>query len=216
MYGRTWLVAVALGGGIGCDLVGEGQDCTTEARASVTVQVTDGDGAAIDDATVTFAVDGGDELPCDAMSGGQYVCGWEAAGDFVVRVEAQGYEPWEGEATVEADACHVIGEQLVAELVPVACDESLRASIVATVVGSSGEALSDVVVTYAPEGGDDDRPCEPQADDQWVCGWEEAGAFVVTAGAAGHVSESRTVEVEADVCHVITEYVDFALEWAPD
>jgi hypothetical protein len=50
----------------------------------------------------------------------------------------------------------------------------------------------------------------------WQCGQEEAGTFVVTATAGGHTTESATVTVGTDECHVITEHVTLSLDWLPD
>ncbi len=192
--------------------------CSTEARGSVNLTVVDEAAAPIAGATATWSLGGGEAQPCDGMPDGVFVCGWEVDGDLLLRVEAEGYESAEQVVTVEADECHVLPEVLTLTLLEeqVDCTEQEVPSIEVTVAGSSGEPLDGVSVTYAPLGGDDAAPCELRSDASWICGSEEAGDFVVTAVAGGHVPESAGVTVEADECHVITETVDFLLDWGAD
>jgi hypothetical protein len=81
--------------------------CTTEARASVQIEVFDTDGAPIDEATATYTVDGGDPQDCFVALPGEVVCGFELTGAFSVTVAAPGYASATVEATVEPGECHV-------------------------------------------------------------------------------------------------------------
>ncbi len=98
-----------------------GVACTEEARSSVTVHVTDAAGTALQGATVSYTVDGGASTPCDDL-GDAFVCAYEVDGAFVIRVEADGYEPRDVEVNVgrTADDCHVESEVLDVALTPVA------------------------------------------------------------------------------------------------
>ncbi len=96
-------------------------DCTTDARASVHVIAADSSGAAVSDTSVNFSLDDGLTFaPCDEVSDGRWVCGWEIAGSFVLRAEAPGYVSVNRTVIVEADECHVIGtsETLTLEQLP--------------------------------------------------------------------------------------------------
>ncbi len=88
--------------------------CTELAAVSVTANVTDDAANAINDATVTFAVDGGAAEDCDFVADGSYSCGVEVAGDFVITATKPGFDSATASATVveDADGCHVVGESV--------------------------------------------------------------------------------------------------------
>ena len=114
------LSALALAALAGCPT---GEVCTDIAVASVTVRLQDAAGVDLSDADVSFSTDGGGTFtPCDDAIVGQWVCGWELAGAITVRAEAVGYVTAEETVTVEADSCHVLGEdlELTLEEAPVA------------------------------------------------------------------------------------------------
>jgi hypothetical protein len=189
--------------------------CDTSAYTSVVVHVSEEGGGAVD-ATVTFSVDGGEFADCMDNGDGAWACGWEQAGDITIRVEAASHTTFEETVTVEQGECHVVTQTVDAALVPVDCTMEEVPSVIATVVGSSGEELTGVVARWThPETGVV-ADCDGGVDDTWVCGAEVAGAIVVTAVADGHAEESVTVEVGEDECHVITESVEIALDWLPD
>jgi hypothetical protein len=192
--------------------------CTDLLAYSVSVQVAATDGPEPEGTTVVFHAEDGVEVPCERFNPGEWACGAEVAGELTVTVSAPGYLTFEQVVTVEADECHVIGESLDVVLEPdgLVCTDEVRPSVEVEVVGSGGEALEAVSVTYAPEGGDDAAPCVDVGGGLWQCGMEEPGTFVVTGTAAGHTTESATVTVGEDECHVITEHVTLSLDWLPD
>lgn len=97
-------------------------DCTLEARSSLAVRVEDGAGILIGDATVNASHAGGAVQACEP-SGDSYQCPfYEVAGDFVVAASRAGNEPASAAVTVGADACHVVTEQVLLVLTPVASD----------------------------------------------------------------------------------------------
>lgn len=116
---RHLLVAFALLPLAGC----AGEEpvaCTEIAIASVIVNVSTADGAdaAIE---VTYSADGVDAAVCDSFGDpGQYVCGYEVAGEVEVEVAAEGYEPQVLTVTVEEteDGCHVVTETVDVVLEP--------------------------------------------------------------------------------------------------
>jgi hypothetical protein len=64
--------------------------CTAEARVSVVVTVLDIDGSVVDDAVVTYSVDGSASEPCQASPGALYHCGRERLGHFLIAATADG------------------------------------------------------------------------------------------------------------------------------
>ena len=187
---------------------------------SVSVTVAAEDGAAIPDAVVTASLDGGEFAPCDSMgSDGAFACGMDVAGTFVVRAEAEGYDTVEQTVVVEGGECHVEAEVIALALSPVelACTEQVVPSVIATVVGASGEELTGVNVQWGYRDADmAPQPCSEQADATWQCGEEVAGDLEIYAAADGHGAPITSVLVEADECHVITEHVEIVVDWLPD
>lgn len=203
--------AAALGLAIAIGCTGEEKDCTTEAVGSVNLSVVGTDGAPIPSATAVWSVDGGDPSECEAMPNGGFVCGWEVEGSFTVTASAPGYQDSTGTVTVGADECHVIPESLEIVLDTIDCTSEVIPSVIATVSSASGADLTDVAVSWTAETAM--QPCDgPSAEGEWICGEEIPGTLTVEASADGHVTASEVVEVEADVCHVLTERVDFVLD----
>jgi hypothetical protein len=92
--------------------------CTTEARASVQIEVLGPDGAPLDEAEGAYTVDGGDPQDCLVALPGEVVCGFEVAGAFSVTVTAPGFAPRTVEADVREGECHVETAQLQVTLEP--------------------------------------------------------------------------------------------------
>jgi hypothetical protein len=209
---------ITLGGGFAC-VPTDDQACTDIAIASATVTVTDDAGAPIADATVEWSVDGVTWAACDeGGAAGAYRCGWEQAGELRIRASAAGYVAGEGDVSVPMDDqnCHVVGQSLTLTLAAdVDCTAELRPSVIATVAGASGEALTGVAVTWLRDGGEP-APCVDQGEAGWWCADELAGRFVIAASADGHGPASVTIDVGEDECHVITEAVTLTLDWLPD
>ena len=105
----------------------ESVDCSADFRSSAIVSVEDKDGAPLSEVTVTYTVDGveGEYFESMDVVGSVYI-GGEESGDFVVNLYAEipfENDPccWDvGEAvlefTIEADECHVITQELDANL----------------------------------------------------------------------------------------------------
>jgi hypothetical protein len=96
---------------------GGGTACTTEARTSVSLTVLDAEGDPVlgADASYVSAERSGD---CDEGVGGVYSCGYELAGDLTLTVLVDGAAAWSQTVTVDEDECHVITEQVTANLEP--------------------------------------------------------------------------------------------------
>lgn len=92
-------------------------ECTAMAAASVNMTVQDEASAPIADADATYSVDGAEAEPCEHMVGGDYVCGWERAGSFEIRVQREGFAEAVEQVEVKAGECHVEGVQLTVTLV---------------------------------------------------------------------------------------------------
>lgn len=90
--------------------------CTSIAVTSVVVEVSDETGALVSGADVRYEWDGV-ESPCESNLG-SYACGYENEGDTIIRVNLDGYAPYEQVVSVPADDCHVETQQLNVELTP--------------------------------------------------------------------------------------------------
>lgn len=87
------------------------------------------------------------------------------------------------------------------------CDTMAYASVQATVVASSGEAVPDAFVTV------DGEPCESFGEEAvWVCGWERSGELTIVADAQGYAAKELVVDVPQGECHVETQQVTLTLE----
>ncbi|MFP9097628.1 carboxypeptidase-like regulatory domain-containing protein [Flavobacterium sp. RHBU_24] len=85
------------------------------------LEVTVKDGAAILTSGITVTATDGDYIeqltPSDVS--GAYKGADERAGDYIITVTGDGYQPYTSETiTVEADECHVITEELTVNLSP--------------------------------------------------------------------------------------------------
>jgi len=207
-----WLVCLGLGG---CLIVIREPVCTDIAVASVTVRVRDDAGATVTDAVVTWGLSGAPTEACEGFGTGTWTCGYEVSGAITIRVEAEGFLPYQGVVQVSADECHVQTEQLTVSLERPDCTAQEVPSVLATVVSSTGEPLSGVAVAWRLEEELDEEPCQ-LVGAAWVCGTEVEGTIVVKAAADGHEGRTETVDVEADECHVLTEEVDLVLDPLPD
>jgi len=81
------------------------QPCDEIFIPALSVSVVDDQGDPVEEATVTFVLDGDASGDCIEDGVGVYVCGSEG-GDYVISVEAEGFEDASTMVTVEADACH--------------------------------------------------------------------------------------------------------------
>ena len=92
--------------------------CTEIAVTSVNVQVDDADGVAIEGATVSYTVDGGDSAACSENSGGSYSCGVEEPGEIEVTAVADGFGEASDSVTIvmDEDDCHVVPQDITLSL----------------------------------------------------------------------------------------------------
>lgn len=98
----------------------------------------------------------------------------------------------------------------------VACEEELDCTTIAvasvnlSVVDFDGQPVPDASASYVVDG-QDPQACESVLDG-FICGWEVAGTFTVTASAPGYQEATGEVTVGADECHVIPESLELVLE----
>jgi hypothetical protein len=194
--------------------------CDTMAAASISLTIVDDAGAPVAGATGVWSAASGASGDCDAWGSGSLACAYEVAGDITVTISAPGFEDAVQTFTVEQGECHVIGETAEIALTPAApaCTEEARPSVLVTVEGAGGEALTGVAVSFDTPTGDGLRTCSDIGTGVWACGTELAGEIAVTAVADGHeaASETVTIEMTEDGCHVITEEITLSLQWLPD
>jgi hypothetical protein len=174
------------------------------------------DGGDLSGATVSYQLDGGSPVACDVY-GSVWTCAYEQPGVFTVLVEADGYEAIALDIPVATDDCRASTEQFVLTMASEGCTQEVVPSVLVSVLGSTGEALTGVAVTWSRTNAEAaPQDCPNYVDDVWICGEEVAGELEIDAVADGHVGQTQVVTVGADRCHVHTEGVSFFLEWAPD
>ncbi len=188
-------------------------DCTEEARSSITARVFDTSGIPVAEANVTYTADGWVDEPCESFDG-EYICGWEVAGEITVRVEAWGFQEAEKTVTVAEDECHVIGETVEFVLQPVDCTEQVRPSVTVTVVDIEGDPVVDAVVEYSPECEDwfAPEPCHQTNPNVFVCGYDYICPLYIDAVAPGYEPQTAIVDPDEDECGPINTPYEFALE----
>ncbi|MFT5587701.1 MAG: hypothetical protein ACI9VR_005314 [Cognaticolwellia sp.] len=94
------------------------QACTDDLRVSVSVEVVDEAGADVLDAVVQFDAGSGPE-DCQSYDG-VHSCGMEIDGELDILVSAPDFEDQIVSVIVERDACHVISQDLVVDLLQLA------------------------------------------------------------------------------------------------
>jgi len=211
-----FLLLLALPALTACPAIGT--SCTEEYRSSVTVYLYDESNTAIEQADLSYRIDGGAWTECESFSGA-FVCGWETPGAFEIEVSAMGYA--EQTLTVDVidtdDGCHVVSESLTAVLEALECTEIVVAAVEVSVFDAAGEPASDALVTWFNTTlGSDSETCEAAAGSNvYSCGFEEWGEISIQADGGGQAG-STSVFVDHDGCHPITESIDLQMDWLPD
>lgn len=91
------------------------------------------------------------------------------------------------------------------------CSAEAVASVQVKVKAPDGEVTTAAQVAYTVDGGAS-KMCEPSGSMEFVCGYEEAGDFVITATPdSGGPMGSAEVKVASDECHVQTQKVEIQL-----
>jgi len=179
--------------------------CTEEARSSVTVNLTDTAGDPIEGAALEFLHDDVIET-CIDLGQGAYVCGWEQAGEITVFATADGYEPGEANALVEKDECHVITETLDLTLEEVICTAQVVYSVEVQVTDNDFP-IDGATVNWGYQNADvAHTPCDDFGGGTHFCGEEIDGALEIYVQYQD-MATYEPVDVSADECHVITEFV---------
>lgn len=205
-----------------CDLApsDSGPICTDIAIASVSLSVVDESGAAVADAEATFTVDGGSKQICENTGNGGYACGWEVAGTFEVTVAKEGLESVTEAVVVgmTEDGCHVDGQVLDITLEEKVCTAEVVTSVIATLLGSTGETLESPEVSWGYANADmEPVPCRAEGG-AWLCGEDVSGDLEIYGTASGHTTDLEPVTVPMDEaeCHAVTQEVALVVEWLPD
>ena len=91
------------------------------------------------------------------------------------------------------------------------CDDLAAVSVTATVTDEAGAFVDDAAVAFTVDGGAE-QACTFVSGGEYSCGFEVAGAIVVTARKDGFVdAQSGAVDVEAGECHVSGKTVALTL-----
>ncbi|GDX83514.1 hypothetical protein LBMAG42_53250 [Deltaproteobacteria bacterium] len=182
--------------------------CDTMAAYSVTVSLVDGEGAPVTTASVNYTVDDGTATACQSVGGGDFVCGIEQAGHFVISATREGYVPVTGEADVVAGECHVKAEAL--ELLLAACDDIPHAAFIVDLTAADGSVLENDFVESKSHNTDAAvrYPCA-KTQGHWLCAWDDSGLFTVYANADGFAEIESSVDVPMDEtgCHPDTQTI---------
>jgi hypothetical protein len=92
------------------------------------------------------------------------------------------------------------------------CTLEARTSVGVTVLDARGAPISDATVTYSVDG-EREEECVRfpfLVDGRYICGWETAGTFRITAR-RGAETATATVSVSRGQCHVRSESVTLRL-----
>ncbi len=183
----------------------EPHTCTAEERSSVTVDLVDPEGNPIEGASVEFLWEDIIE-DCSDLGGGAYICGWEQGGEITVFADAEGYEPNEAILEVASDECHVITETLEITLETIDCTTEVVTSVEVE-VSDNDFPIEGAEVAWSYQD-TDMLPilCEEAGGGIYHCGEEAEGALEITVQHESRVAY-EVVEVGADECHVITEFI---------
>lgn len=191
--------------------------CTTEAVGSVNVVVNGPDGNPATDATVTYTVDGGASAACDANPDDTWTCGWEQSGEIAVTASGPNLGAQTQTVTVEAGECHVTPESLAFDLTAECLDDAIVYAVAVTLVGASGEVLTDPLVTWTPQ---DDSGLGPtgcdQIGDAWMCALEYTGPLQISGTAGGHTTATADLDIPSDGCHPVPAEITLTVDWLPD
>ena len=96
--------------------------------------------------------------------------------------------------------------------VEVACDLMAVSSVVVDLTAEVDLSDQDIEVSFTTGDGQFiDEPCDAIGDGRYACGYEIAGELTITASGRGWESASSTVDVQEDICHVITEELTLQL-----
>lgn len=213
---RSWLLLVPVAALTACD---EPVMCTDIAMASVQVHVEDADGNPISGATLTWnqADAVGEPQPCESYGGGDYTCGYEAAGALVIEVSALGFAEETVTVEVSADECHVITEQIDVVLEPLDCTDVELPAVELTVMDGQGAEVTDADPQWSVDGGSTWQSCEAALGNVYDCAFEQSGEIVLAIDDGGPYEPwTETVTVANDGCHPITESVTATLQYLPD
>jgi hypothetical protein len=94
------------------------------------------------------------------------------------------------------------------------CDTSAVGSVTVSVFDSSGAPVAPDSVVYTVDGSAE-ADCESLGGDgsEYMCGWEVDGVFeIIVMTSTGSFTESVTVEMSLDGCHVQGEFVDVVVD----
>ena len=178
--------------------------CDEMAVYSVRVQIVDQNASALQGASVSYSVDGGEVATCDAFDLTSFGCGIEEAGEFELVASLAGYDDAVKSTTVSEGPCHVIANAVTMVLVPVVCEGDPVAAVFATVVSTSGAELTGVTVEALASGATTRTACTEDTSG-WACAFDDlSGSFTLFANADGLDEVSTQVDgvgADVDLCH---------------
>ncbi len=182
-----------------------GLACTTDAVASVEVQLGAPTFGAIEGADITYAgaTEGGE---CEEQGQGRYLCGWEVAGILELQIDVEGFESKSVETFVPSDECHVETSFVDVKLEPVECGTEAAAIVVKVFDGAGDSYLQHAEVGWSTGG--EPVPCDGSG--VYAC-WSPAGEVGLIAEAEGYTTEHAEAFVEEDLCGPITQLVELTM-----
>lgn len=91
------------------------------------------------------------------------------------------------------------------------CTADIRWSVTVTVIDPEGDPVSDARLYFRSDS--DAGDCESWGDGTYACGEEVAGELTIEVEHDSLAPASANVTVLDDICHVITEELEIALEY---
>ncbi len=181
--------------------------CDEMAVYSVRVQIVDQNAAALQGASLTYSVDGGEVAECVAFDLTSFGCGIEEAGTFELSATLAGYEDSASTTTVQSGVCHVIANNVTMVMAPVVCAGDPVPAVFVTVDSITADVLTGVTVESLAAGATTRAPCTEDTSG-WACAPDDlSGSFTLFANADGQEEVSTQVDdvaADADGCHPVT------------
>lgn len=209
--------------------------CTAIAISAVSFSVVDENGDKLLSARAAYHVDGGEWQVAEAIDycsdgeicGGSFVAGWDQAGHYEIKIEADGYLPVTTavDVTMEADGCHVDSEVLTIPLQPGAstdaeailmCPDRNVPSMYIEVMNEAHQFVPWATVTYQIDGGEWLSPTcvNSEACSIFQAGEDQHGSFIIRAEKEGYQTALTVsnVPLHPNGCHVVTQRLRIILK----
>jgi hypothetical protein len=167
------------------------------------VELTDASQPFVDEATVMYSVDEGDERACERVGDlgpNAFGCGTDQDGTYRITAIVDGREEASQEADVVFSECRLEKQQFELEIGEV-CTDVITPSVKVIVTDAADDApIAEAVVKYrvgSASGGM--QNCKTtEISNQYACGDDEAGSLRIAVLKAGYQGVEELVEVSEE------------------